>query len=244
MSERRENSVLFSLKELRNIEDGRVKKEKEEAEARVASERAAKEAAERAVRDAEERKIREEQDRLRRIEEDKENREREEQMRLQEAERRARVEGEVRLQEERLRLEVQAKHQQKSPLKAILGVAGVLVIVAGGLGYKMYTDHQAEIAAANRRLADAEEAARAAKAELEAKLAANQKDMDDKLAKAQTEAEKAQIRAEAAQRRADLQSGRAAHASKTPAKADEKTNVPALRKIEKHKVSDNPLDGL
>jgi len=109
MSERRENSVLFSLKELRNIEDGRQKKEKDEAEARLEADRATKLAAERAVRDEEERKVREEQDRLRRIEDDKESRSREEQMRLQEAERRARVEGEVRLQEERLRLEVHAE---------------------------------------------------------------------------------------------------------------------------------------
>src|SRR6516225_6669594 len=146
MSERRENSVLFSLKELRNIEDGRVKKEKEDAQARVDADRAAKAAAERAVREAEERRIREEEERVRRIEEEKENRVREEQMRLQEAERRARVEGEVRLQEERMRLEVAAKHEQKSPMKAILGVAGILVIIGGGLGYKMYSDHQAEIA--------------------------------------------------------------------------------------------------
>jgi len=242
MSERRENSVLFSLKELRNIEDGRVKKEKEEADARVEADRAAKAAAERAAREEEERKVREEQDRLRRIEEEKENRAREEQMRLQEAERRARVEGEVRLQEERLRLEVHAKHQQKSPLKAILGVTGVLVIVAGGLGYKMYSDHQAELTAERQKRADAEAAAHAAQAELQAKFNALQKETDDKLAKAQTDAERAQIRAEAAQRRADLQNG---HSHAKPAsRAEEKTNVPALRKVGKKDVSDNPLEGL
>jgi hypothetical protein len=243
MSERRENSVLFSLKELRNIEDGRVKKEREEADARVEAERAAKAAAERAVREAEERRLREEEDRVRRIEEEKENRVREEQMRLQEAERRARVEGEVRLQEERLRLEVHAKTQQKSPLKAILGVTGVLVIVAGGLGYKMYSDHQAEIAIERKKLVDSQEAARAAQAELQAKFAALQKDTDEKLAKAQTDEQRAQIRLEAAQRRADLQSGRPSHAKPT-GKAEEKTNVPALRKVTKHDVSDNPLEGL
>ena len=147
MAERRENSVLFSLKELRGIEDGRVKKEKEEADARLEAERAAKLAAERAIREAEERRIREEEDRVRRLEEEKENRLREDQIRVQEAERRARVEGEVRLQEERMRLEVHAKTQQKSPMKAILGVTGVLVIIAGGLGYKMYSDNQATLQA-------------------------------------------------------------------------------------------------
>jgi hypothetical protein len=243
MSERRENSVLFSLKELRNIEDGRQKKEKDEAEARLEADRATKLAAERAVRDEEERKVREEQDRLRRIEDEKESRSREEQMRLQEAERRARVEGEVRLQEERMRLEVHAKTQHKSPLKAILGVTGVLVIVAGGLGYKMYSDHQAELTVERQKRADAEAAAHAAQAELQAKFAALQKETDDKLAKAATDAEKAQIRADAAQRRAELQSGGHPHA-RPAAKSDEKTNVPALRKIGKKDVSDNPLEGL
>jgi colicin import membrane protein len=245
MSERRENSVLFSLKELRNIEDGRVKKEKEEADARLESDRAAKAAAERAIRDAEQRKIREEEDRVRRIEEEKEGRVREEQMRLQEAERRARVEGEVRLQEERMRLEVHAKTQQKSPMKAILGVTGVLVIVAGGLGYKMYTDHQAELAVQRGKLADAQAAAQASRAELESRLSSIQKEMDTKLAQAQTDAERAQIRAEANQRRAEVAANnRPTHSHGGGAKNDDKTSVPQLRKVGKKDVSDNPLDGL
>ena len=57
MSERpRENSVLFSLRELRRIEDDRVKKEQEAARAKAEAERQAKEAADRAARDAEERR--------------------------------------------------------------------------------------------------------------------------------------------------------------------------------------------
>ena len=244
MSERRENSVLFSLKELRNIEDGRVKKEKEDAQARVDAERAAKAAAERAVREAEERRLREEDDRVRRVEEEKLAREREEQMRLQEAERRARVEGEVRLHEERMRLEVQAKHQQKSPLKAILGVAGVLVIIGGGLGYKMYSDHQTELAAARAENDRIAAEGKAKQVELEAKFNALQKETDDKLAKANTDAEKAQIRAEAAQRRAELQAGKTTHA-KSAAKADEKPpTAKDIRKIGKRDITNNPLDGL
>jgi hypothetical protein len=244
MSERRENSVLFSLKELRNIEDGRVKKEKEEADARVEAERAAKAAAERAVREAEERRIREEEDRVRRIEEEKVNREREDQMRLQEAERRARVEGEVRLHEERMRLEVAAKHEQKSPLKAILGVAGVLVIVAGGLGYKMYSDHQAEIATERKKLADAQEAARAAQAELQAKLAANDKEAAAALAKAQSATEAAEIKLRYEKQRAEIAKGGGGHTKAAAAKTDDKVDVQKYRKVEKKKVSDNPLDGL
>jgi hypothetical protein len=244
MSERRENSVLFSLKELRNIEDGRVRKEKEEAQARVDAERAAKAAAERAVREAEERRVREEEDRVRRIEEDKENRIREEQMRLQEAERRARVEGEVRLQEERLRLEVQAKHQQKSPMKAILGVTGVLVIVAGGLGFKMYSSHQAEIAAERANRAQAEAEAKAKQVELEAKFTALQKETDDALSKAKDDADRQRIRAEAALRRQELAAGKPAPHKTEKGGEAKPFDLSTRRKVGKHDVSDNPLDGL
>ena len=143
MSERRENSVLFSLKELRRIEDDRVKREEDEAKAKAEAERAAKEAAVRRAREEEEQRRRAEEDRLRRIEEDKENQLREEQLRMQEAERRQRVEGELRLQEERMRLEMQSR-KTNSPIKAVVSVAAVLVLIAGGLGYRMYSQHQAE----------------------------------------------------------------------------------------------------
>jgi hypothetical protein len=247
MAERRENSVLFSLKELRNIEDGRVKKEKDDADARVAADLASKEAAERAVRDAEDRKRRDEEDRVRRAEEEKEGRIREEQMRLQEAERRARVEGEVRLQEQRMHLELQAKRETKSPIKAILGVTGVLVIVAGGLGYKMYTDHQAELAVQRSKLADAEAAGAAAKAaqtELQARIDKIQKEMNDQLAAAKTDEERARIKADAAQKRAEAASNRPSH-SHSAAKQPEPANADAVRNVAKKRtVSDNPLEGL
>jgi hypothetical protein len=243
MAERRENSVLFSLKELRNIEDGRVKKEKDDAEARLAADRQAKEAAERSARDAEERKRRDEEDRLRRIDEEKENRVREEQMRLQEAERRARVEGEVRLQEQRMHLEAQAKVQHKSPVKAILGVTAVLVAVAGGLGYKMYSDHQTEIAAERANSARLEAEAKVKQVELEQRISAIQKDMDQKLASAKTEEEKARIRAEAAQQRAAVASHAPHGHSSSSGKSD--SAAPTVHKVAgKKDVSDNPLEGL
>jgi hypothetical protein len=243
MAERRENSVLFSLKELRGIEDGRVKKEREEADARVEADRAAKMAAERAVREAEERRIREEEDRARRLVEEQEGRVREDQIRVQEAERRARVEGEVRLQEERMRLEVHAKTQQKSPLKAILGVTGVLVIVAGGLGYKMYSDHQTELAAARANQERIETEAKAKQDELQAQITAITKDMNDKLAKAQTDEARAQIRAEAAQKSAAVAAAVRSHGHGS-AKSDTPTPAAPRAYAKKKAVSDNPLDGL
>jgi hypothetical protein len=244
MAERRENSVLFSLKELRNIEDGRVQKEKDDARSRMEAERAAQEASARAAREGEERVRREEEDRLRRIEDEKESRSREEQIRLQEAERRARVEGEVRLQEQRMHLDAQAKRETKSPLKAILGVTGVLVVVAGGLGYKMYSDHQqALIDQRNELQARAEAEAKAAQVEFDRRLGAITKDMNDKLASAKTEEDKARIRAEAAQQRAAAAaSSRSGHraSSEKPAAP----SAPNYHKVEKRTIDDDPLKGL
>jgi len=151
MSDRRENSVLFSLKELRRIEDDRVRLEQDELAARRESERSAKEAAERAAREAEERRQREEAERVRRAEEEHQAKNREDHMRLQETERRARVEGEMRINEERMRLEVHAK-ARSSPVKAVVTVAVILIAAGGGLGYKMYTQHQAELAAQQAQL--------------------------------------------------------------------------------------------
>jgi hypothetical protein len=243
MSERRENSVLFSLKELRNIEDGRVQKEKDDARSRAEAERAAQEASVRAAREAEERVRREEEDRLRRIEDEKEGRVREEQIRLQEAERRARVEGEVRLQEQRMHLDAQAKRETKSPLKAILGVTGVLVVVAVGLGYKMYSDHQAELAVERAERARIEADAKAASVEFDRRLGAITKDMNDKLASAKTEEDKARIRAEAAQARAAAASSRSSHHSSGKDTPSTPT-PPSYKKIEKRTIDDDPLKGL
>src|SRR3569832_2961402 len=68
-SEKRENSVLFSLRELRQIEESRVQEEEHAVRSAVEERRLAKEAAERKIREAEEAKIREERDHQRSIEE-------------------------------------------------------------------------------------------------------------------------------------------------------------------------------
>src|SRR3569623_1883765 len=68
-SEKRENSVLFSLRELRQIEESRVQEEEHAVRSAEEARRLAKEAAERKIREAEEAKIREERDHQRSIEE-------------------------------------------------------------------------------------------------------------------------------------------------------------------------------
>jgi hypothetical protein len=244
MSERpREtNSVLFSLRELRRIEDDRVKKEQDEARARAEAERSAKEAADRAAREAEERRRLDEEERARRAKEEEEARHREDAMRLQEAERRARVEGELRINEERMRLD--AQHRAKSsPVKAVVGVAAVLVLIGGGLGYKMYSQHQEELAkvqAEKERIA--KEAAKA-KAELESRIAGIEKDMNDKLAKAGSDAERERIRAEAAQAKMAAQQNRPVKSHQQTAKTEPAGPV-KYKKVEKRDIPDDPTLGL
>jgi hypothetical protein len=247
MAERRENSVLFSLKELRRIEDDRVKKEQDEVRARIEADRLAKEAAVRSAREDEERRKRDEEDRLRRIEEDKENKVRDDQFRLQESERRARVEGELKLQEERMRLEVHARSGHKSPVKAIAGVALVLVAVAGMLGYKMYANHQAQIQAIQARNDELERQGKLAQAEFEQKMTAIKKELSDRLAAAKSEEERVKIRAEAARSEADAVA-RVRHRTsggRTGDRADSSSPSPSYKRPGgKKEVSDNPLEGL
>ncbi len=240
MSERpRENSVLFSLRELRRIEDDRVKKEQETTRAKAEAERQAKEAAERATREAEERRIRDEAERARLAKEEEEHREREGSLRVQEAERRARVEGEMRINEERMRLEMQHK-KKHSPVKAVLGVTAVLVLLGGGIGYKMYSQHQAELATERAERARIEAQARKDRAELEAKLVGIEKNMNDQLARAKTEEERQRIRIKAAEDKAAAQGKTVRHTAQ-PKVEEKPTTLPKVKG--KREISDNPLDG-
>ena len=68
MSDRHENSVLVALRELRGIEDDRVKREQEEQRARIEGERLAKETAERRAREEIENRRLAEEERARRLE--------------------------------------------------------------------------------------------------------------------------------------------------------------------------------
>ena len=85
MSDGNDNSVLFSLRELKKIETTRVE-EQEAAKLRAEEEkRLALEEAARRERDAEEARIQAEQDAIRQREEDEARREREEQLKIEAA---------------------------------------------------------------------------------------------------------------------------------------------------------------
>lgn len=246
MSDRRENSVLVALKELRGIEDDRVKREQDDARARVEAERLAKEVAEKRLREEEESRRSAEEDRLRRIEEEKAAKIREEHLRVEDADRRARVDGEMKLREQKMRLEIQSR-VGKSPLKAIAAVALVLALVGGVIVYKIQAANRQEIAEAQKKAEQDRTAARAAQAELEKRITAITKDMDDRLKAAKTDAERAQIRAEALQRRNEVAEERQAKVrSKTRGGSASTPEAPktGARIPGKRDINDNILDGL
>ena len=196
--QREENSVLFSLKELRRLEDDRQRQEDEERRATVEAERRAREDAERRVREDAERRVRDEEARVRRVDEERVAREREEQLRLAEAERRARVEGEMRLQEQRMRLEVHAQ-KAKSPVKAIVGAIAVVLAMAGGMALKLSSDakaaKQAALIAEQDRVNAEREKARVAE-EAKQRVAAVQRQYDTLLKQMQDELSTARTKAD------------------------------------------------
>jgi colicin import membrane protein len=168
MAEKRENSVLFSLRELRQIEDDRVKQEEDEAKARAEADRLAREDAVRRAREEEERRVREANEAERRARDEAERRVREDALRLEEAERRARVEAQAKLEEQRLKMEIEAQAihgSKKKPVGLIIGAVAMLLVVSG-LGVYVYLSSQDKIRAEKERAAQIE----AEKAELERRM--------------------------------------------------------------------------
>ena len=156
----RENSVLFSLRELRRIEDDRVKKEQEAARApRLRRERQAKEAAERAAREAEERRVRDEAERARLAA----GRGRATRARGQPAIAGGRAPRPRRGRDAHQRGAHAPRDAAQEEALAGQGRASsspaVLVLIGGGVGYKMYCEHQTELATERARRSARVEAA-------------------------------------------------------------------------------------
>ncbi len=207
---------------------------------------------ERKAKEETERAKREEEARLRRAEEEKLAREREERLRLEEAERRARVDGEVKLQQERMRLEVQARSAAKgksTPVGAIIGIVALVLVIAGGVIFKIKADHQKQLAAQEEKSARESEAARLRLAEEEKRFEQLEASFKRQLAAAKSDSERASI-----QRQLDDAVRARSHApSSTPTRSassrekDKKESAPApapdLIKG-KRPVSNDPLEGL
>lgn len=197
MSEQKESSVLFSLKELMNLEEERIRQEEVDRERAAEAERQARMDAERRAREAEEARVRAMEEERRQAEQ----RQREEQARLSaiqqaemekarlDAENAARIEQMRHAQEHEARMRTISQDKSKKRLQIIGAVLGVFLLVAlvgGGLAIKAQLDRSAKLEAQlnglnderdklNKKLSEAtspEERAR-----LEAELQANQRKM-------------------------------------------------------------------
>ena len=199
MAEKKESSVLFSLRELREIEEERIQEE-HSAKKRAEEERIrAQQEAERRAREEEEGRRRAAEQAERSAREAVENREREERLRVEEAERRARVEAQASLEQQRMHkeLEIRAIEAQKKKPTWLIAVAGGLVLVVGILGFWAYNRSQqadkekAEAAAQLKQLQDSINDA-------QTKYDSAIKEVDDKYQKllaAKTDSEKAAAQA-------------------------------------------------
>jgi colicin import membrane protein len=137
--EKRENSVLFSLRELKQIEEKRVAEEEQAAREQEMARIRAKEDDERRRRDADEAKVRAAQDEERRIREAAEQRAREDAMRLQEAEVRARQDAQAALEAQRLQQELEIRRTEANKKRPIKLIALFATILVAGAGYFAYT---------------------------------------------------------------------------------------------------------
>jgi colicin import membrane protein len=189
MAEQKESSVLFSLKELMNLEEDRIKKEDDDRRRQEEAETQARMDAERRQREEEERRLRAEDERKR----GEEARSREEAARLEairhgevekarvEAEGQARMEALRRQQEHEKELHLLSQDKHKKRLTYIAMGAGFLVIavlVGGGIIIKGQLDK-----------------AKALEAQLNS-LNADRDDLQRKLGSATTDEERQRIQAE------------------------------------------------
>jgi len=216
MAEQKESSVLFSLKELMNLEENRIKDEEQEKDrrARAEAERKAREDAER--RAAEEQRLRTEEE-TRRAEE---QRKREEAMRLEairmgeiekakaEAEHHARMQQMASQQAHEQHLAALKGDEGKKRLKLTVGiVSAVLVISIGVGGYVIKTKadetrkQQLAFAAEQERR---EQELKRLKADFES-AQKKQEELQESLSSAKDEATRQKIQAELAQAKADTE---------------------------------------
>jgi hypothetical protein len=241
---RTENSVLFSLQELRGIENNRQEQAKADAQAREDAVRRAREDAERRVREEAERRVRDAEEARRREEEARLAVEREGQFRLEESERRARVEAEARLREQQLQLDHQVRTAKKSQLGVIAAIVAVVIAIAGGVIYKLNADKQAEILAERRANEEREEKIRAEFELAAQKREAEFKKQEESIAQIQdvNERLKQQERLRLERERAKVEAERAKNARKAAAGRD--TGKGEIGIKGKRDVGDNPLEGL
>ncbi len=186
-SEKRENSVLFSLRELRQIEENRVQEEEHAVRSAEEARRMAKEAEERRKREEEEAKIRAERDHQRQIEEAKAAAEREARMRVESAEAAERARQQAALEQQRLQQEMELRRAEvakKRPtwMLAVTAMAVIGIVIAGVVGVRAYQQSQEDSQKRQQAEAEKEEYGKQVKAAQE-QVAKAQKDLDENAAK-------------------------------------------------------------
>jgi colicin import membrane protein len=205
--QQKESSVLFSLKELMNLEEDRIREEEAQKEAQAKAALEAKLAAERAARQAEEARLRSEEEARRQ----EEVRRKEDAMRLEaikmgelekaraEAEHRARMQAMSAQQAHEQTLAALTQDKHKKRLQIIVGIAvGILLVggVGGGIAFKQHQDEAAKRALIleNQRK-ETEERLRRLQADFDM---ANRKEQElqASLANAKDEATRAKLQAE------------------------------------------------
>jgi hypothetical protein len=137
-SEKRENSVLFSLRELRSIEESRVQEEEDAAKAAEEARIRARMDEEKRRRDDQEAKERAAADAVRMENEAREQRLREEQMRIQETEARARAEHQAQLEAQRLAHEMEIRRTEASKKRPVALVVAMLIFAVITVGAVLF----------------------------------------------------------------------------------------------------------
>jgi colicin import membrane protein len=249
-SDRPENSVLFSLKELRRLEDERVKAEADARRAQAEAERRAEVEAEQRARDEQTRRAGEEEERRRRAESEREARQREDRLRVEEAERRARVEGELKLRQQQLLGEQTRRHLQGPRFGTSAGMAAAMaallvVVVGGGLTAWASRQHQAEKEALERELARRDEQARGAQLDFEAKIHALEDKAQRDVAEAKTAKDQARILSDLKRQKQALEGARPRPPRRTvlPLQQTNATPKSPFRVPQRPEIKDDPLAG-
>jgi hypothetical protein len=250
--EKRENSVLFSLRELRQIEENRVQEEEHAVKSAEDARIKAREDAERRKREEEEAKIFAEREHQRQIEEARVNAEREARMRVEAGEAAERQRHQAALEQSRLQQEMELRRAEVAKKRPtwMLAVTGLALVGAIGLiFFAVQRMHESQESDARRKKAEAEAAqavhdANDAKEKLE-KITKDLDDLNDKVstavnavADAQNDADRASAKAKlvALQKEQFEMKQRAADAKAAAEKAERRKGV----KVSKECL-DNPL---
>jgi hypothetical protein len=251
MAERKESSVLFSLRELRSIEEERIAEE-ESARRRAEEERRrAAEEAERRAREEEEARRRAIEEAERRGREELERVHREERLRVEEAERRARVEAQANLEQQRMahEMELRAEEVRRKRPTALIAIAAILLLAVGGLGFVAYKKSQ-ESEEKDRQLAALQDEMNKTSGEINDLTSKLQKDLETlRAAKTAEErqAAEAQLK-ETERRRAEKQKAldtlRRRARERSSGEDSDKPQVPKDKVIKTNCDPNDPLCGL